>query len=780
LWRDLARLKGQLITIALVVAAGIAAFVTLRGSYSSLQNARAHYYGEQRFADVFIQLERAPNAVAEELEGIEGIARVETRIVHTASVQLPDMRKPARAQVVSLSGEGERSLNAPRVVRGRMIDRTQDDEVLLLQAFAGAHGLEPGDSLPMIIEGQERRVQIVGLAISPEYVFVLPPDGMSNDPGSFAVVWMEWRAAEAAAGMAGAFNDVAARLQRGASEAAVIDALDRALEPYGGLGAHGRARQPSNQLLEGELTQLEGMSTTLPITFLAVAALLLHIVLSRLVHLQRPEIATLKAVGYSDLRIGIHFLQLVLVISVAGALAGVGLGAWLGGGMINLYKQFFAFPELRFAPGLGDAGVAVAISFAAACVGALSAVRKVAKLPPAEAMRPEAPTRYRRSLLDQLRIGRLAGPSANMVVRELERHPFRTLLSSLAIASSVALMVVGGWYYDGIEMLMYTQFHRVMREDVSVTFVRPVPERAARSLQSLDGVLTVEGMRVVPVQFVAGHRTREGSIFGYPDGIEMRGLRDRLGNPVEVPADGVVLSAVLGDILGVKVGDRVDAVLREGDRSRKSLAVTGLVDDSFGLQGIMRLETLRDWLQEGPVVSMALLRVDPQAAAAVDAELKDMPGVAGFAHRADALRLFREQSASMLLAATFIISLFAATITVGVVYNNARVALSLRARDLASLRVLGFHNHEVSAILLGEMAVQVLLALPLGLWMGKGLVIALASTVDPETFRLPIILTPRSYALAATIALAASIASGLLVRRKVNRLDLIGVLKTRE
>lgn len=780
LLRDLARLKGQLITIALVVAAGISAFVSMRGTYSSLERARVAYYQEQRFAQVFARLERAPETVRREIERIAGVARIETRIVSPVALPLRDAPRPIQGEILSLPEDGTRSLNAVRVTRGRMVEPARDDEVLVLEPFAQARHLVPGDTLPVVIEGKQRTLTIVGLARSPEYVFSIPPGSLSQDLGAYAVMWASREMLAAATGMVGAFNDVALELQHGASESAVIDALDRTLERYGSLGAYPRERQVSNHTVEGELLQLQAMGTAIPLTFLAVAALLLHIVLSRLVHLQRPEIATLKAVGYSDLRIGLHFLELVLAISLVGGAVGVAVGAYFGSKLVDLYRQFFSFPNLRFFPEVRDAVQALAASFAAAALGAFSAARKVMKLPPAEAMRPEAPERYRRSVLDIFRLARPLGPAANMVVRELERHPVRASLSVFAIAASVALMVIGGWYYDGVDTLVYTQFHRAMREDISVTFLGPRPARVLRSLAGMEGVLAAEGMRTVPVRFEAQQHTREGAILGFADNTDMRDVRDRYGARVELPPNGVVLSAQLAEILHVKVGDRVNALLREGDRSRRALVVSGLVDDSFGLQGYMRMDALGRWLGEVPNVSMALLRVDPLAEGAVQARLKDMPQVAAVWRRRDAIDSFEEQSGAMLITMAFIMSLFAATITVGVVYNNARVALSLRSRDLASLRVLGFYNSEVSAVLLGEMAVQVLAALPLGLWMGTYLVLALASTVDPETYRLPVTLTARSYAFAATVALVASIASALLVRRKVDKLDLIAVLKTRE
>ncbi len=780
LLRDLKRMRGQALTIALVMAVGIACFIALRGNYASLLAARAAYYQSERFADVFAHLERAPESVAQDLEALDGVARVQTRVVEAGMIPLPGVAQPIRAQLVSLPGDGQPALNAVQLRKGRMLTPHKSDEALLLEAFATAHGIEPGDQLDTVINGNWRTLSIVGIVKSPEYVVAFSPGDLAPTPGRFAVLWLDREVLAATFRMEGAFNDVTLALQPGASLAAVVAAVDRVLEPYGGVGALGRDKQPSSFFVNGELMQLDAMSTWLPGIFLAVAALLINIVLSRTVHLQRPEIATLKAVGYSDLDVGLHFSKLVGVIAVAGSAIGVGIGIWLGQQMVGLYRQFFDFPNLHFVVDGSAAATGVVITLGAAALGALLAIRRVVMLPPAEAMRPAAPARYRRSLIDRLGIGTLISPAAQMVVRELERQPIRSAMSALAIASSVGLMVVGAWYYDGIDSIMHTQFHEAMREDLAVTFRLPTDERAVRELAHLPGVIDAEGLRVVPVRFHHAHRYRDGSIFGYPDDIEMRALRNSEGDLVPLPPDGIVLTDMLGDVLGVGVGDRVEVKVNDGERGRHQLVVTGLVRESFGLQGHMRLEALRDTLGEDELVSLALLRVDPVAGAALDERLKELPGVLSVNRRMDALEQFREQSGGMIIVVALIITLFAATITIGVVYNNARVALSLRSRDLASLRVLGFHRSEISAVLLGELAVQVLVALPFGLLFGTWLCHALAQLVDPETYRLPVILTPRSYAFAAAVAIAASAVSALLVRRKLDHLDLVAVLKARE
>lgn len=778
LWRDLIRLRGQVVTIALVIAAGIASFVTMRGNYTSLEAARDRFYDQQRFGDVFAQLERAPESVRAEIAALPGIAHVESRIVKPAMLPLPQLSEPVRGLVVSLSPLPQ--LNLPRLRDGRLPDPAHTDEAVLLQGFADSHHLQLGDRIPVVINGKRRLLQIVGIAASPEYVMAMAAGSMSSDPERFAVLWLGHAALAAAFNMQGAFNDLTLELRPGASIAGTIDSVDRRLAAYGGLGAYARDRQRSNYMISGELQQLSSMALVLPSIFLAVALLLVNLVLSRLVYIQQAEIATLKALGYSNRQVGLYFLELVLVVSGAGSLLGLLIGQILGSGMLDLYARYFKFPDLRLQLDARDAALAVLGSFFAAATGALGSVRRAASIPPAEAMRPASPLRYQTSIIDRLGLRRFITPSAHMIVRELQRRPLRTLMSCLALAAATALTVVGGYYADGIEALLYSQFHQRMREDAAVTFVRPQPQRVLRELAHLPGVLSVEGLRSVPVRFRVAHRHRDGVILGYDDQAELRRPRDIEGKPVSLPPGGIVLTDILGEILHVRIGDSIEVELMEGSRAHRRLVVSGFMPESFGLFGHMRIDALRAFLDEGPTVSQALLRIDAKQGPLLDQRLKDLPAVVEVSKVSNVLRKFRDQSGNMILVMAFVIALFAATITIGVVYNNARVALSMRGRDLASLRVLGFTRGEISTILIGEQMLQVLLALPLGLFFGNLLVQLLSSTVDPEAYRIPMTLTARSYAFGVVVTLSAALLSALLVRRRLDQLDLIAVLKTRE
>jgi len=780
LLRDLWHLKGQVLTVALVVACGISAFVGMRGTYASLVRSCTAYYDRYRFGDVFVHLRRAPDGIRPRLETLPGVARVYTRVLDYVRIPFEGDPQPPTATLVTIPPDGAAPLNDLRLERGRLPEAGRANEALLLERFAVSHRIGPGDTLPVVIKGVRSVLRIVGLANAPEFIYPMQPGTVTFDEERAAVIWMERSAAAPALDMDGAFNDVVVRLEPGASAAAVMAELDAVLEPYGSLGAVDRSRQLSNYVLIGELEQLQSFATAMPLIFLAISAFLLNVVLGRLVQLQRGQVATLKAVGYRDLEIGLHYLGFVTGVVVLGTLLGIGLGAWFGLALTRLYGSIFHLPILTYRVELPIAAVSFLASLGAAVVGAGSTVWRLTRLPPAEAMQPPAPAAYRPLLVERLGLQRFVPQAWRIVIRELERRPTRTLLSIVAIAIAMGTLVLRRFAQHSVDYLLALQFGVAAREDLDVSFTDPVPERAVRELAHLPGVVRAEATRTVPVRMSVGPRQRDVALVGYEERPALRRVLDWRGRVTPLETDGVVLTTKLADILDVAPGDSVDVRVMEGARRRFRLPVAGLVDEMFGLQGHLRLSALNRLLHEDPTVTAAQLRIGPEREPDVRRRLGLLPRVAAVSSQRAERKHIEEQMAQAQLIRMVVVTLFAAAITVAVVYNNARIAVSSRSRELATLRVLGFSRAEVSQILLGELGLQVLLAIPPGLLVGRGLTWLVMATVDPERYRWPVVISSASYAFAAIVVLAAATLSALLVRRHLDRLDLIGVLKTRE
>ncbi len=780
LLRDLWRIRGQALAVAAVMGAGVGIFVLSASTFTSLELTRRTYYERYRFADVFASCKRAPLALEEAIDAIPGVAEADVRVVADVLLDVRGMAEPAAARLISLP-ETRRPVLCDVFLRaGRYPEPGRPEEVLASETFALAHGLGPGDLVTALLNGRRRALHIVGLALSPEYVYPIRPGEMIPDEKRFGVFWIQRRAVAGAFDMEGAFNDVVLRLSRGASAPEVLARLDRLLEPYGGRGSIPRALQTSHWYLESELTQLRNMGAVIPALFLAVAAFLLHVVFARIVLVQREQIAALKALGYGNRDVALHYIQWSLVVGLAGAAFGIALGAWLGAAMTRLYTLFFHFPLLLYTLDARTLLSGIAISLAAAILGAVHAVRQAVALPPAEAMRPPAPASFSVGGLERTLLSRWLSPPARIVWRNLRRHPGRALLSVVGIALGGALLVVSNFSLDAVDELMDVQFHVAQRYDVMVSLTEPASAAGRFALERLPGVLDSETYRAVPVRLRSGHRSRTLALLGVEPEARLSRVIDASLRAVSPPPDGLVLSAKLAQILAVRPGETVAVEVLEGQRPVRSVFVAALVDDYLGVNAYMDRDALHRLMGEGRTVSGAYLRVSRDALDALYRTLKNTPKVAGVLLKRAAIDSFNETMASLVGQVRAIYVLFACIIAFGVVYNNTRIALAERRRELATLRVIGFTRGEISSILLGEIAVLTCLAVPLGLLLGYGLAAAIVEAFALEVWRMPLVVFPRTYAFAAITILAATAFSAAAVRRRLDRLDLVGVLKTRE
>ena len=780
LLRDLWNLKGQALAISLVIGAGVAMFIMYLSTFASLRLTQQTYYDRYRFAQVFAPLVRAPLTLVPRIEEIAGVARVQARVVVDVTLDVPGLTEPATGRLIGIPIPHEPMLNDVFLRRGRFPTLGQSDEVLVSEAFALSRSLGPGDRIGAIINGRRRELLIVGVALSPEYVYSIRPGELIPDDSRFGVFWMHGRGLAAAFDMEGGFNSLSLTLLPGAREADVIATVDRLLASYGGLGAIARAHQTSHWYLDNELSQLQGVGLILPIVFLTVAAFLLNVVLTRIVGVQREQIAALKALGYTNGELAWHYIKLSLVVGAAGAVFGMFFGAWLGSGMTSMYNAFFRFPTLsyRLPPGVVAGGVAV--SFVAAALGALNAVRRVAALPPAEAMRPEPPARYRRSWLERAGLEHLLSAPVRMILRNVGRQPVRATTSVMGIAAAVSMLVLGTFFLDSIDLLMDLQFNVLQRQDATVMFVEPVSPRALHEVRRLPGVLYAEPMRAVPARLRSAQRSRIVSITGLVAAAELNRVVDVKSGPVRLPDDGLVLSLKLAEVLGAGVGDVITIEVLDGRRPVRDVPVTGIVEEYMGTSAYMEIDAVRRMVREGETLTGAFLKIDENASSSLYRRLKDTPAVAGVSLKGTAIESFEKTLKDTFYVMIFFNLMFSGVIAGGVVYNAARVSLSERSRELASLRVLGFTRGEISAILLGELAVVTLMAIPIGLTMGYLFAGLLVAAFNTELYRFPLVVSTRTFAYAATAVMVAATLSGLAVRRQLDHLDLVAVLKTRE
>lgn len=784
--RDLWRMRGQAIAIALVAAAGVAMYVMSAGTFASLSATRDAYYERYRMPDIFAAARRAPEDAVFQVALLPGVARADSRITGQATLDMAGVDEPVLARLISWDPEYPENLGRPYLRAGRLIAPGYVDEGMVSENFANAHGLRPGDSLAATINGQHRDIHIVGIVLSPEFVYAIAPGSIMPDNLRYGIVWLSRNTLAAIYDLDGAFNEVAVAVMPDADTRDILAGVDRILAPYGGISAYDRTDHMSDAFLSAEIDGLEAMGKVVPPIFLAVAAFLVNIVMSRLIQTERGRIGLFKAFGYSNRAIAFHYLKLVWAITGFGALIGIAGGSWLGRAVTEIYGEFFSFPFLLFRPDPSTLVVAAAVTLAAGSLGTLSAIRRAVLLAPAQAMIPPAPPRYHRVTMPG-EIGRitekltakLAQPT-RMIGRHLARTWGRALVTSVGISLSVAMLVSTMFFFDAIEVLIDTQFQVGQRQDATVTFVETARVDAVWALENLPGVMTAEGFRSVPATISAAQLSRNVVIVGLSDRSQLQRPLDRRLMPIPIPESGILLSAKLAELLNVEVGQTISVEVKMGARPQLDLRVTALADDYIGTSAYMDMAALNQVMGNASLVSGANLMLDPTKEREFYEMVRGMPLIAGVQLQGVVLEMFRSTMAENLLITIFFYIAFAAIIAVGVVYNSARISLSERARELATLRVLGFTRAEVSYILLGELAVLTVIAMPVGCGLGYLFATGIIELYRTDLMRIPLIVNASTYAVSMLIVLIVTALSGLIVRRQIDRLDLVAVLKTRE
>ena len=778
--RDFRRLWAQALAIALVLACGVAILLTTYGMYGALDDTRTAYYERNRLADVWADANRAPRALMEDILAIDGVRAADARVSQFVVLDVPGRVETVIGHLLSLSDNLETRLNLPLLRQGRLPDPTRTGEVAINAPFAKANDLQPGDTFLANLNGQKRELTVTGTVLSPEFIYTIGPGALLPDNHSFGILWIPERAAAAAFDMEGAFNNLSLRLDPLASEDKVIKQLDHLLDPYGGTGAYGRDMQQSNAFIDSEIEQLRASAAILPPIFYGISAFLVAMVISRIIALERTEIGLLKAVGYSDWEVCFHYLLLSGLIAVLGVLMGWTLGSWLSQVLARFYANFFDFPYLIYRVSYDTYVISGILALLAAGIGAARSALSAARIAPAEAMSPPAPPRFKRSLVDRAMTAMRLSQPVMMILRSLMRWPGRSALSVLGLSLAAAVLIASSFFLSSLDVIMDTTFGQSNRQDASIMFTPEVPETALAAVANLPGVLAAEGQQFQPAILRNGHVEKSVAIDARRPGTDLSRIIDRAGRVVTAPPDGIMLSQRLAETLAVRPGDVIEAEFKGGRNETHFLRVSGVVTQYIGLGAYMDQVTLNRLLRQAPRITGANMLVDSAELPALHHALKQTPELSGLTLLGDMRQSFTDTVNASIAVMTTIYVVIAVLITFGVTYNGARIQLSERARELASLRILGFTRGEVSFILVGETMILAVLAQPLGWLLGAGISALLAEASSNDLFTLPLVLEPSGYARASLIVLAAALGSSLVVRRRLDHLDLVQVMKTRE
>ncbi|MCB0378367.1 MAG: ABC transporter permease [Bdellovibrionales bacterium] len=778
LLRDLSSLKAQVFSIALVVGLGVAVLFGFSTTHKSLLKSRDDFYKSHNFADLFLNVKKAPFYAAEELQDISGVALIETRLEYDALLSVPKMIEPAVGHFVSIPDGKQPLMNQIFVKLGRLPSPFASEEVVVSEGFFKFHKLNLGDHFWGTLNGRQKKFRIVGVGVTPEHIIAIQSGSPFPDDQHFTLIWTNQSVLEASYDMRGSFNSAIIKTKAGVNKEALIHAIDQRLDKYGGFGAFGRDKQVSSVYVSEELKQLKVHATFIPVIFFLVAAFILNVVISRMVRSQRPQIATFKAIGYHNKDILSYYFKVGSLIVLIGALIGILLGLWIGDSMLKLYADFYHFPTLSYDFSFLQVGLAVAISLVTAAIGVFSSLRRLFRLQPAEAMRPPTPPIYHQSFFEKSHWFRLLSSRARMMIRGVSAFPLRALSTGIGLSFAVVLLIGGLFWQDSMKYLILAQYSFIQKETGSIQLIQSIESSVVYEVNRLSGVIQAEGYRLTAVKARFRNKEQNTVIKGMPPNPQLQGvINDRL-EKIHLPDGGVYISRILARQLAAKEGDTIEIEVLEGKKPTFNLKVEKIVDSFMASEILTSRSVLAQLLREDDLVNRVLFR-SYAGSSELYTKLKEMPQVLTVNFRDSALKVFNETSATFLLVFAFILSLFAGAIGFGIAYNNMRVTLAERDWEMATLEILGFTVPEVFRILVGEIFFLLALFIPVGWVMGYWNSLWLISAMSMDNFEIPFVINPVTFFMASVILLLSCLISAWLIYGRLKKLDLVATLKSR-
>ena len=783
--RDLWHRKGALLALLAIVVVGVGVYVGMASVYRDLDGARERYYRDYRLADFTVDLKRAPLWAADAVAELPNVRAVRPRVSLAVRIELPGREEPLPGTAISMPDRPVPVLNDILLRSGTWFTDREAKEAILNEAFARANGLGPGNRVRVLLLDQQHDLLVVGTAMSPEFVYLIPPGaGLAPDPARFGVLYLPEAFLRETCNLEGAFNQLVG-LAHDPSRAALdrtLRLIEERLDPYGVTLSTPVGEQTSTRFLADELTGLRVSVIVIPLIFLGVAALVLNVLIGRLVAQQRTAIGTLRALGYSRGAITRHYLGYGVAIGVLGGLGGVPFGGWLQGAMCAIYRQFFALPAIvrRTYPDVFLAGMAISLAFAV--LGTLRGVRRAARLAPAEAMRPPPPETGGKVLPERLpALWRPLPFGWKMVLRAVFRNPFRSTVTVLGSAVGTSLIVATLCLVSALGVLIDHEFTRVSHEDVRVSLRDPRGVEAVAEFEALPDVSYGEGELGVVCDLTRGPRRRRVAVTGLPRRHRLCTPLDAAGRRIEPPDEGLLLSRKLAELLGVRPGDALRLRPLIGERREVPAVVVGTAETYLGLSAYADRRYLSRLIGESDVANVLLGAAfgDPRRSAFL-AALKERPSVLGLAERVRSLSQIHDTFEKHLNVNILVMVFFAGLIAFGSVLNAALVSLSERQREVGTLRVLGYTPGQIARIFSGESGLLNGLGVLLGLGGGIGLAYLLARAYDTELYRFPVAIDPSQLVLGAALMAAFIGAAQLIIYRLIHRLPWLDVMKVKE
>lgn len=775
----------MLAAIVAIIAVGTACFSGMLGTFYNLDDAKASYYSRCRMADFWINLKKAPDSAVEQLNDIQGISEIRSRIVFPVVVDLENVVKPLSGQIISMPESMDPVINGFVMKRGSYFSRDRNDEVIVSEKFAKARNIVPGSFIHLVMNGEKKKMLVTGTAISSEFIYLTPPGSIVPDNEGYGIFWAKRKYIEDRFGFHGACNSIVGLLTPEAkvNPGMTMERIRRKLNRYGVFSETLLKNQYSNLSLHSEMSGLKMQATVLPIIFMGVAALILNVVMLRMAEQQRTVIGTLKALGLNNRTILTHFFKFGLVVGLCGGAAGCVLGYFIASGMVVMYQQFFSFPHLvnQLYPGLMLFGVLISVAFAVG--GSLRGVRAVIALSPAEAMHPSPPATMGKIMLERWDAfwSRL-NFRQQMVFRGIFRNKGRSIIGICAAMFGGAILFLAMGLFDSFQYMLIFEYDKVLRSDFIISFRDETAYDAVYAAARLPGISRAEAQLSVPCHLSNGNHNKKMAITGIKPDAKLTIPRDNNGNPVPVPETGLLINRRLAQELHVKPGDTLTMVPIKGIKTPHSLKIAGIVETTFGLVAYADFSYLNRLIDQSAALSSIQLNGRPNQAqrTALYRQVKRYPKLSSLSEISEMKKKMSEEFIQSMAFFTGVMIFFAGIIFFGSILNSSLIAISERQREIATFRVLGYQTSEVGQIFFWENLIINMIGAFCGLPLGYFMLYGMAEQYQNDMYSMPCAVTPATWILTPVLALCFIIGAYVVIRRVLGKLDWPEALKMKE
>ncbi len=778
--RDIKSNKGQYIAVILVVVIGIAMYNATLMSYENLSNSVEYYYEEYNLPHLFVRLNKSSESVVRVAEGVDGVTSARGRLVLDVPMEVPDYEGRVQARVVSVPPSNNDALNKLYLEDGRYVSGSYRDTVLVEKMFMEFHGLEIGSTIYPIVDGKRIELEVGGKAVSPEHIYVIPSaQAMMPDNERFTILFLEHGFMQQLFGYDGMVNEVIVEIKDEDRVEEIKKELEDRLKHYGLISVTERDEEVSYVMMENELNGLESMGSAYPVIFLTIGSIVIYMLLLRLVDNQRLQIGVLMALGFTKRAILFHYLGYALFVGFVGSALGSLAGIKLGGALTRYYLVFFNVPVLQIKTYVSVIIIGILMSVVFCGIAGLNAAKRVLKIAPAEAMRPVAPIEGKKWWGERILpfIGSMK-ISWRLTFRNMWRNKKRTIFTVSAISMTVGLMISILMMLDSVDYLFEMAFGDALSYDYKVAFTTDVHQDIVNDLSEFEEITYVEPIAEYPFRLKNGWREKNTMIMGIERNSRVYHLSGLNGGRIDVPREGILLTEGLAESLGVKRGDMLTIEALNKPGIERQVTVKGLVEEYMGGSGFMELDVLNGVLQEGSTINNALINLRYNSGNFVR-DIEGMAYVQSVREPDDMVKQYNEYMGLMYAYIGVIITL-SCIMGFAIIYNTTTISIMERKRELASLRIMGFTNKKVSELIFNENTAVSVMGLIVGMPLGRFMGVQMLNYVPEDMMSLPLVIFPKTYVLAAVTVALFVILAQMANMRRISRMDLVEVMKSRE